>query len=200
MRGYSTQHSQNMTAIVLDHDLTSRRRLRGARGQHLRLKSSKIYHKINIYGWILEGIVKFEFKFAYNLCVVVQQRTLFILRIFQLCCLSLKLVEWIRGVNQLGLLNLLWVPHYHCSNINTTCISKLLTLVRDGCLWLGAPISITNMLIHRIMLLIHEGLNLAKDFGENTSECDLVEKMKKKFELIKKLCGYSITSIIDPAV
>jgi len=32
----------------------------------------------------------------------------------------LEPVEWICGVNQSGLLNLLWVPHYHQSNINIT--------------------------------------------------------------------------------
>ena len=75
--------------------------------------------------------------------------------------IALEPVEWIHRVNQSGLLNLLWVPHYHRSNINIICIKKLLTLVHDGCLWLGAPIPITDILIHRIMLLQHEGLNLA---------------------------------------
>lgn len=31
---------------------------------------------------------------------------------------TLEHVEWIHEVNQSGLLNLLWVPHYHRSNIN----------------------------------------------------------------------------------
>ena len=97
-------------------------------------------------------------------------------------------------------MNLLWVPHYHCSNINTTYIRQLLTLVHDGCLCLGAPIPITNILSHRIMLLPHEGLNSAKEFGGKASEHDLAENMKKKFELLKKLHGYSITSINDLVV
>jgi len=67
--------------------------------------------------------------------------------------------EWIHRVEQSGLLNLLWVPHYHCSNINTTCIWQLLTLVHDGFLSLGAPIPIMDMKIHRIAHLLHEGLN-----------------------------------------
>ena len=73
------------------------------------------------------------------------------------------------------LLNLLWVPHYHRSNINTTCICWLLTLVHDGCLCIGASIPIMNMPIHRITHLLHEGLNPAKEFGEKTSERDLEE-------------------------
>ena len=38
------------------------------------------------------------------------------------------------------------------------------------------------------------------EFGEKTSERDLIEKMKDKFKLSKKLCSYSISSITDPAV
>ena len=34
----------------------------------------------------------------------------------------LEPVEWISRVNKSGLLNLLWVPHYHCSNINLIVI------------------------------------------------------------------------------
>ena len=56
------------------------------------------------------------------------------------------------------------------------------------------------MLVHRITLLLHEGLNPTKEFGRKTSERDLAEKMEVKFELIKKLHGYSITSINNPTV
>lgn len=81
---------------------------------------------------------------------------------------ALEPVEWIRGVNQSRLLNLLWVPHYHCSNINIIAIKQFLTLVHDGCLWLSTLILITDMLIHRIKLLLHLGLNPAKEFrGKN---------------------------------
>lgn len=113
---------------------------------------------------------------------------------------ALEPVEWIRRENQSGLLNLLWVPHYHRSNINIIYIKKLLTLVHDGCLWLSALIPITDMLIHQITFLPHLGLNPAKDFGGKTSERDLVEKMKKKVDLVKNPRGYSITHITNPAV
>lgn len=112
----------------------------------------------------------------------------------------LEPVEWICRVSQSGLLNLLWVPHYHHSNINIIYINQLLTLVHDGCLWLGVPIPIIDMLIHIITLLLHEGLNLAKASGRKTSEHDLAKKMKVKSELIKKSCGYSIKYIDNPVV
>lgn len=85
------------------------------------------------------------------------------------------------------MLNLLWVPHYHRTPINTTCIRQLLTLVHDGCLWLGGPIPITNMLIHRITHLPHDGLNPAKEFGRKTWEKELAEWIKKDYELVKKV-------------
>lgn len=52
-----------------------------------------------------------------------------------------------------------------------------------------------NILIHKITHLPHEGLNLGKEFDGKAGERDLAEKMKKEFELVKKLCDYSITSI-----
>jgi len=97
-------------------------------------------------------------------------------------------------------MNLLWVPHYHCSNVNLIVIKQLLTLVHDRCLWLSMPIPITGMLIHRITLLSHLGLNPTKEFSKKMSERDLAEKMKEKFKLVKKPCGYSITSITDLVV
>lgn len=39
----------------------------------------------------------------------------------------------------------------------------------------------------RIMLLQHLGLNSIKEFGGKTSEHNLVNWMKEKFKLIKKL-------------
>lgn len=56
------------------------------------------------------------------------------------------------------------------------------------------------MLIHIIAHLSHEELNMAKEFGGKTGEKDLVERMKKYFDLVKKSRGYSIQSILDPRV
>jgi len=112
----------------------------------------------------------------------------------------LEMEEWVCDVEQSRFLNLLWVPHYHRTPINTICVCQLLTLVNDGFLWLGGPIPITDMLIHGITHLPHEGLNPAKEFGGKTREKELFERMKKDSELVKKPCGYSISFISDPAV
>lgn len=56
------------------------------------------------------------------------------------------------------------------------------------------------MLIHQITVLPNSGSSTAKEFGEKTSDCDLIEKMKKKLDLIKKPHGYPIMSITNPTV
>lgn len=90
--------------------------------------------------------------------------------------------------------------HYHRTPINLNVSKQLLCLVHDGCLWLEELTPITDILIHKITLLPYPGLNSAKAFGEKTAKRDLAERMKDKFKLVKKLHGYSISSIIDPAV
>ena len=79
-------------------------------------------------------------------------------------------------------------------------IKQLLCLVHDGCLWLEEPIPITNMLIHRIMRLPYTREYLAMAFGGKAGEHVLAEAMKEKFKLVKKSCGYVISSICNPAI
>jgi len=98
--------------------------------------------------------------------------------------IALEIEEWVCGVEKSGFLNLLWVPHYHRTPINTIYICQLLTLVDDGCLWLGGPIPITDMLFHRNTHLHHEGLNSTKGKMEKKK---MTEQMKKDYELVKKV-------------
>ena len=66
---------------------------------------------------------------------------------------TLETKEWVYGVKQSRLLNLLLVPHYHHTPVNTICVHHLPTLVHDRCLWLGETIPIMDMLIHIIIWL-----------------------------------------------
>lgn len=59
---------------------------------------------------------------------------------------------------------------------------------------------ITDMLIHRITLLLHLVLNSAKEFGRKVGEHDLAERMKDKFKLVNKPRKYSISSTTDLSV
>lgn len=99
---------------------------------------------------------------------------------------TLESLKWIRGVEKIELLNLLWVIRYHHAPINLIVIKHFLCLVHNRCMWLGDSIPITDMLIYRIILLPHSGLNLNKAFGGKTGEPDLAKRMKEKFNLVKK--------------
>jgi len=91
--------------------------------------------------------------------------------------ITFELMEWVHGAEKSWLLKPLLVPHYHCTPM----------IVHDGCLWLGEPIPIMNMLIHIMTQQPYKGANPAKEFGGKTREKELTDKMKKEYELLKKL-------------
>lgn len=108
--------------------------------------------------------------------------------------------KWVKGVDKVGLLNMLQVPHYNRTPITMVVIKQLLCLLHDGCLWLEDSIPITDILIHRITQLPHSGENSAISFGGKTGERNLAKAMKDKFKHAKKPHSYAITSIVDLAV
>ena len=77
----------------------------------------------------------------------------------------LELRKWFKGVDKVGLLNLLWVPHDNHTPITLVVIKYLMCLVHKGCLWLEESIPIMDMMIHRITQLPYTGENLAMEFG-----------------------------------
>lgn len=64
--------------------------------------------------------------------------------------IELEPQKWLCRVEKAGLLNLLWVPHYHRAPLTIFIIRQLLFLVHGGCLWLKEPIPIMDHLIHHI--------------------------------------------------
>lgn len=108
--------------------------------------------------------------------------------------------KWLKGMDKVGLLNLLWVPHCNRAPIMMVVIKQLMCLVHDECLWLEEMIPITDMLIHTIMWLPYIGENVAMVFGGKADEHALADVMKEKFKLVKKPRDYAISSICDPTV
>jgi len=51
--------------------------------------------------------------------------------------MRVELMKWVVGFEKTCLLNMLWVPHFNKTNVNTVCVRKFITFVHDGCLWLG---------------------------------------------------------------
>ena len=62
---------------------------------------------------------------------------------------------------------------------------------------MGEPIPVTDMLIHRVTLLPHLGLNLAMEIGKKTGEHKVAIRMKDKFKLTKKPFEYLISCITN---
>lgn len=108
--------------------------------------------------------------------------------------------KWLRGVEREGLLNLLWVPHYHHSPVTIFVIRQLLCLVHDGCLWLEKPIPIMDHLIYRITQLPCKGEDPANISKGKSDDLAIAEAMKKKFKLEKKKRGYAISNINNPVI
>ena len=63
---------------------------------------------------------------------------------------EIQLRKWLNRVDKAGLLNFLWVPHFHRALITIFVIRRLLYLVHDGCLWPVELIPITTDLIHHV--------------------------------------------------
>lgn len=109
--------------------------------------------------------------------------------------IELELHKWLRGVEKAGLLNFLWVPHYHRAPLTIFVIKQLLCMVHDGCLCLEEPIPITDHLIHRITQLPCKREDPANISNGKSDDLAIVEAMKEKFNQEKKERGYVISSI-----
>jgi len=88
--------------------------------------------------------------------------------------------KWLRGAEKVGLLNLIWVQHFHHAPTTIFIIMQLLCLVHDGCLWLEESIPITTNLIHCISWLPCKGEGPTDISEGKGSDLAIVEAMKKK--------------------
>lgn len=107
--------------------------------------------------------------------------------------------KWLRGVEKVGLLHLLWILHFHRAPITIFIIRQLLFLVHEWYLWLEEPIPITTDLIHRISQLPCKGKDPV-EIAEKSRDLALIEAMKRKYKLEKKKRGYTIINIKDNGV
>jgi len=73
-------------------------------------------------------------------------------------------LRWVARIECIKFLNMLYVPHFKHNIINTICVHQLLSLVHDGCLWMGGPIPIDKILVHRIIVLPYQGTHPIDDF------------------------------------
>ena len=63
---------------------------------------------------------------------------------------ALELRKWLKGMDKVGLLNLLWVPHYNRTPITLIVNKQLLCLVHGGYMWVEELMPIIETLVHRV--------------------------------------------------
>jgi len=89
-------------------------------------------------------------------------------------------------IERAGFLNMLYVSNFNRKIINTICVHQLLVPIHDGYLWLGGPISIDDMLVHKITMLPYLGVNHTDTFVGMSHEKKLVDQMNRNFRLVKR--------------
>jgi hypothetical protein len=99
---------------------------------------------------------------------------------------------------EVGILNLLEVPHFGCNLEINSCVKLLLSCIHGGTLWLDPPVSIDTALIAQITGLPKAGEDPTILFNK-VGERALSEEMKEKFHTFrgKKGIGCHETSMID---
>jgi hypothetical protein len=85
---------------------------------------------------------------------------------------------WARGLECIGLLNLVYITHFGQRKEVNACVKFLLYCVCGGYLWLDRPISINISLTARIKILLTQGEDPNLLFFDKKSDMDLSEAMR----------------------
>ena len=98
----------------------------------------------------------------------------------------LEVKQWAAGLEKVGLLKMLNVPHFSRSTQVTVVVKKLLALLHDGNLWIeNQKIAINGELIHKITGLPKEGHDPGIEFLGKHEDTKLAQQMKDHFRLTK---------------
>jgi hypothetical protein len=91
--------------------------------------------------------------------------------------------QWIVGLYNTGIMNLLEIPHFGRGKDVNNCVKQLLALVHGGILWMDRPVSIDVYLIAKIIGFPTDGENPEQYLDDKTKEKSLAEEMKKNIAL-----------------
>jgi hypothetical protein len=109
----------------------------------------------------------------------------------------LEPVQWITGMYNSGIMNLLDIPHFGCGKNVGLCIKKLVSRVHGGILWMDKPVQIDVALISKITGFPTFGAQ-PKNFLENkVHEKELAEQVKAQFHTTRVNRGIIIKEIND---
>jgi hypothetical protein len=113
--------------------------------------------------------------------------------------LVLESTQWILGIYNTGIINLLYVPHFGRSNHINACIKKLISCVHDGILWMDRTVHITVELIVGITGLPTDGEKSEKYLEEKTRAKAISDEIMDNYGAERGNRGMRINDINDPA-
>jgi hypothetical protein len=96
--------------------------------------------------------------------------------------------QWVEGLENKGIINLLEIPHFGRRKHVNNYIKKLLEVLHGGFVWLEEPVSINVELIEFIIGLPSNGDNPTHYLDEKTKEKALTEEMKKTYGIERGSC------------
>jgi hypothetical protein len=96
--------------------------------------------------------------------------------------LVLEPMQWIKGLYNSGIMNLLDIPHFGCGKNVGLCFKQLVSQVHGGILWMDRPVQIGVELISKITGFPMVGAQ-PEEFLENKAhEKELAEQVKAQFD------------------
>jgi hypothetical protein len=107
--------------------------------------------------------------------------------------------QWILGLYNTGIMNLLDAPHFGRGNPVNSCIKKLLARIHGRILWMDRSVPITVDLIAGITGLPTDGEKLEKYLEEKTRAKAISDEIKAKYGTERGNRGIRISDINDPA-
>jgi hypothetical protein len=110
----------------------------------------------------------------------------------------LELKQWIAGLYNTWIMNLLDIPHFGRGKYVNSCVKQRFALIHGVIIWMERPISIYLDLIVDITSLLTDGEKLEQYLDDKTKEKFLEEDMKKKYGTERGSRGIIINQIIEP--
>jgi hypothetical protein len=112
----------------------------------------------------------------------------------------LEPTQWITGLYNSGIMNLLEIPHFGCGKDVGNCVKQLLERVHGGILWMDRSVHIDVDLIEKITGFPTSGVK-PEDYLENKArDKEIAEEVKAQFGTNRGNRGIVIKDINDPAM
>jgi hypothetical protein len=90
-------------------------------------------------------------------------------------------LQWAIGLEKIGILGLLDLPHFGRGQYTNSCVKKLLEVTHGGDIWLDKIVSINVELIDHITGFPSWSMDPMQFLDDKTKEKELAEEMKNKY-------------------